>query len=738
MIKIFNLNKEINDKKIFSNINLEIPINKLTFIIGPSGVGKSTLLNVLGGIDKEYDGTIEYNFNNISIDPSTLLKNNYVDFIFQDYNLFEDLSVEDNLVFPLNFLGHNLSKEEIIKVINELGIKEIQLNEKVKNLSGGEKQRIAIARAILRKSEFILADEPTGNLDTENSENIFKILSSLSKKRTIIVVSHDLEAAKKYGDYIYDLKNNQLLENKSTCNEYLFNDIKNNLGKNNFWNKYKPLLKFSWVGIKRKIISFILMIFLIASTSALLSNTYSLHNNSQFVSTKYFKETNSDFIELKYQNYPTNLIDIKKNDELNNRIGNLSSTSYYSYYPESRIVALTNSDKILELNFDEIDNSSFWTNKLASMNIIGKASLDVNEVIVWKKDAEKYNLDLYTNNELKIDNGIILKIVGIVDYDYMIDLSNYYSYVNNYEKINIFVSTETTKKISSEINKNSKFSFSILKYINDEIAVQIANSSMIDYDENLNDNEFTFISPVKKQLNIGEKYKIDSDFHIDMDLVLNNFLIDKNSENTKIKFSKKTFENLKKIHSEYISGYPNSLLIYFNSAENLQKSLNLLDDLAKEDSKIVIHTNFASLGKMIVENSKDTTKIIFIFAISIFMISIIAVAIFSHLIVSSKSKEIALLKLLGLNSRQSLIYHLFSFIFVALVSIVFSLLIMYPIYLIFTLLINNLALLKFNWLLNITTLFIFWSAISFVSFLIYFFVSLRKFYAKTNRLLKEK
>lgn len=275
------------------------------------------------------------------------------------------------------------------------------------------------------------------------------------------------------------------------------NDIKNNLGKNNFWNKYKPLLKFSWAGIKRKIISFILIIFLISSTSALLSNTYSLHNNSQFVSTKYFKETNSDFIELKYQTYSTNLIDIKKIDELNNRIGNLSSTSYYSYYPESRIVALTNSDKILELNFDEIDNSSFWTNKLASMNIIGKASLDVNEVIVWKKDAEKYNLDLYTNNELKIDNGIILKIVGIVDYDDMIDLSNYYSYIKNNEKINIFVSTETTKKISLEINKNSKFSFSILKHIDDENAIQIANSSMIDYDENLNDNEFTLISPVK-------------------------------------------------------------------------------------------------------------------------------------------------------------------------------------------------------------------------------------------------
>lgn len=189
---------------------------------------------------------------------------------------------------------------------------------------------------------------------------------------------------------------------------------------------------------------------------------------------------------------------LKKIDELNNRIGNLSSTSYYSYYPEWRIVALTNSDKILELNFDEIDNSSFWTNKLASMNVIGKASLDVNEVIVWKKDAEKYNLDLYTNNELKIDNGIILKIVGIVDYDDMIDLSNYYSYIKNNEKINIFVSTETTKKISLEINKNSKFSFSILKYIDDENAIQIANSSMIDYDENLNDNEFTLISPVKK------------------------------------------------------------------------------------------------------------------------------------------------------------------------------------------------------------------------------------------------
>lgn len=200
MIKLKNIYKKFKYQKLFDDLNLEIPKNKLTFIVGKSGSGKSTLLNLIAGIDKPDKGKIIFEANSKPL----------VDLIFQEFNLIQNLSVKNNIKIGNHIKGDDFSSTEFEQDIKNLDLKNEIQKEKTKNISGGEKQRVAILRAITRKSSIILADEPTGNLDTTNSENIFNILKKESLSKTVVVVSHDLESAKKYADRIIYLADGKI------------------------------------------------------------------------------------------------------------------------------------------------------------------------------------------------------------------------------------------------------------------------------------------------------------------------------------------------------------------------------------------------------------------------------------------------------------------------------------------------------------------------------------------------
>lgn len=201
MIEIKNLKKSFGEKILFEDFNYTILDKQMIAIVGKSGCGKSTLLNMIGLLDNEYRGEILFDGKNIAIEKEKIRNEyirNHINYLFQNYALIDTDSVIDNLLLALEY--DKVTKEEkhskINEVLNLVGLENYQ-NKKIYTLSGGEQQRVALARAILKKGNIILADEPTGNLDDENSALVMKILRNLQQSgKAIILVTHNLELAK--------------------------------------------------------------------------------------------------------------------------------------------------------------------------------------------------------------------------------------------------------------------------------------------------------------------------------------------------------------------------------------------------------------------------------------------------------------------------------------------------------------------------------------------------------------
>src|SRR6478735_6591731 len=200
---------------ILKNIDFDVKKGEFVAIVGPSGSGKSTLLNILGTLDRPTSGDIYINGVDVfSLNDYDLayLRNNAIGFIFQSYNLINRASVLKNIEIPCIISGLNKKErlERAFKIMGLLGIED-KGSFKPFNLSGGQQQRVAIARALMNNPSIILADEPTGNLDTKTGNEVFNLLKMLSNKydRTIIMVTHNPELAIKT-DRIIHLKDGEL------------------------------------------------------------------------------------------------------------------------------------------------------------------------------------------------------------------------------------------------------------------------------------------------------------------------------------------------------------------------------------------------------------------------------------------------------------------------------------------------------------------------------------------------
>ena len=267
MIILNNITKTYKSKKTedtiaLNNINLSFSNTGLTFILGKSGCGKSTLLNLLGGLDTPTSGEIIFkgkNLNSFKSNDYDSYRNTQVGFVFQEYNLVEKFNVFDNVSYALKLQNNKIDSDKVLSVLDKVGIKDLAYR-KVNELSGGQKQRVAIARALVKNPSIILADEPTGNLDTESSKMIFDILKNLSQERLIIVVSHDEESANNYADRIIKLQDGVVL---SDNNQNLsIEDNNYSIQKNHL--SFKEAFKFSIKNLFGHKIKLLLSIILIA------------------------------------------------------------------------------------------------------------------------------------------------------------------------------------------------------------------------------------------------------------------------------------------------------------------------------------------------------------------------------------------------------------------------------------------------------------------------------------------
>ena len=254
MIIIEKVNKYFNRRRrneihIINNTSLELENKGLVAILGQSGSGKTTLLNAIGGLDKVSKGKIYINGKKITrrrTNTVDKIRNLNIGYIFQDYKLIENMSVFDNVAISLRMIGIK-NKKEIEKRVNYV-LEAVNMyryrNRPAQMLSGGEKQRVAIARAIVKNPSIVIADEPTGNLDSKNSLEIMNIIKAISKEKLVILVTHEVDLAKFYATRIVELQDGKIVndyanESKESLEYRLDNKIylKDFKDINNFKNK---------------------------------------------------------------------------------------------------------------------------------------------------------------------------------------------------------------------------------------------------------------------------------------------------------------------------------------------------------------------------------------------------------------------------------------------------------------------------------------------------------------------
>ena len=212
MLEIRDLTKIYHPKKgvpiyALNKVSLTLPDTGMVFILGKSGSGKSTLLNVLGGLDSYDRGEFYINGQSTDLFKQShydSYRNTYIGFIFQEYNILKELTVAQNIALAIELQGRKATSEEISSILTEVDL--MGLATRLPNeLSGGQLQRVAIARALVKNPQIIMADEPTGALDSNTSRQIFELLKRLSSKRLVLIVSHDREYSEQYADRIVEL-----------------------------------------------------------------------------------------------------------------------------------------------------------------------------------------------------------------------------------------------------------------------------------------------------------------------------------------------------------------------------------------------------------------------------------------------------------------------------------------------------------------------------------------------------
>ena len=258
MLKLNNISKSYKTgdfiQHALNDVSLEFRKNEFVSILGPSGSGKTTLLNIIGGLDRYDKGDLIINnkstkkFKDKDWDA---YRNNCVGFIFQSYNLIPHISILDNVEMSLTLSGINKKtrRKKAIKALEKVGLKD-HIHKKPNQLSGGQMQRVAIARSLVNDPEIILADEPTGALDTKTSKQIMDLIKEIAQDKLVIMVTHNPELAKNYSTRIVEFLDGNLVSDSNPLEEQVKDDNKVKIKKTSM--KFFTALNLSFNNIKTK------------------------------------------------------------------------------------------------------------------------------------------------------------------------------------------------------------------------------------------------------------------------------------------------------------------------------------------------------------------------------------------------------------------------------------------------------------------------------------------------------
>ncbi|MCI8361673.1 MAG: ATP-binding cassette domain-containing protein [Clostridia bacterium] len=460
MLKLKDVSKFYYNKGLiatgFTKINLELKMGEFVVITGESGSGKSTLLNVLSGLDSYEEGEMYINGEETSHYTEKDFEDyrrKYIANIFQSFNLVNSYTVYQNveLVMLLNGYKKSQVKQKVLDIIEKVGLTEFK-NTKVSKLSGGQKQRVAIARAMIKETPIIVADEPTGNLDSASSKDVIELLKKVAKDRLVIVVTHNIEQVEEYATRIIKMHDGRIIENKEIKNVEVPEKVEESkYTKITIANKYRLGIRNTFNIIPKFLLLFAVFLFI---TVALLSEYAS------FSQTEY--EANKAGYNVFFRDLSEERIIIKKKDKTA-----FTKEDYEKIEKLETVKYVVKDDVTLDSNisiyeeemgiylYGDAKEESFFDGELTA----GRMPEKENEIVVRIPKDYYYvrnGAEQILNKEFRRDNDYSkytrenakILVVGVKLYEEN-DMFNYYG-----QNTTFYVTNEYLNKYREELNQN--------------------------------------------------------------------------------------------------------------------------------------------------------------------------------------------------------------------------------------------------------------------------------------------
>lgn len=667
-------------------VSVKFRKNEFVAILGPSGSGKTTCLNVIGGLDKYDSGDLIINgrstkeFNDTDWDA---YRNNSIGFIFQSYNLINHLDIISNVEMGMTLSGVSQSKkrEKALEVLERVGLKE-HVHKKPNQLSGGQMQRVAIARALANDPDIILADEPTGALDTKTSVEIMKLIKSIAKDKLVIMVTHNPELANNYANRIIEFKDGSIVNDSKELKEEI-TDGSYSLKKTSM--NFLTALKLSFTNIKTKKGRTFLTAF--ASSIGIIGIAVILSLSSGF-NTK-IEEVQSDTLS----EYPITItktsqeVDMKAMQEEmkkkeTGKIEYVDSDEVYLYNQKDNIKTHKNnfSDDFMTY-LDNIDKgicSSIGYTRIASMNLVRK--IDDNYKEVSFKDESGDTLSMPSNT--------------ISSYPEMIDDSQGSYIEKNYDLLAGKYPTKKTDLVLVVDYKN-RVDENVLK----SLGIDIKDVKSIDFDKlvgmefKLIDNddyyEKTSFKTYMPTSDLEKAYNSDNSTTLTLKAVvrenadtgvgmlangiaysdsLAELVVENALDSDIVKAQKKVNYNVltrKEVDKEaksslisYLGGdsTPYAIMIYpknFDAKDQVVEYLDDYNDKVNSSKDKIVYTDLAqAMSDMTGGIMNGITIVLVAFASISLVVSLIMVGIITYISVLERTKEIGILRALGARKKD--------------------------------------------------------------------------------------
>lgn len=649
MLKLENVSKIYYTNGIvatgISKVNLELNIGEFVVITGESGSGKSTLLNVISGIDSYEEGEMYINGKETSHYTEKDFeeyRKKYIANIFQSFNLINSYTVYQNveLVLLLNGYKRRQIKKKVLDIIDKVGLTKFK-NTKVSKLSGGQKQRVAIARAIVKDTPIIVADEPTGNLDTKSAYEIIELLKNVAKDKLVVIVTHNIEQVEKYATRIIKMHDGRMIQNTEIKNINEDSKITQASGKNiTIPNQYRLGIRNTFNIFSKFILLFIVFTFMSVAFLA---------EYSAFKLVEHSTEESSG--------YSANLRDISKERILINKQNRESFTEddYNKIKQLSNIDYIVEDDISLDTEFILINDTLNTYGYIKDINNF-KGNIDIGRMpenddeIILKANKDDYTitqmLDETLNSEFSLQKSYregdtirTVKIVGIQ-----------YNENNTIYDRTFYVSNEVKKVVRSYVHNQ----YSDMK--------TLLNDKYVQYNIETSEN----VEPGTAIVNDDLKYQFKNNKIINqnINISVSNIYYEDNIDLTITKTFTKS--NLKKLtgYTDY-SYYQNAIIINPDDYNSLYDKPSYQSSVYVKDASIIEQTmsELENLGlkpkkatdfKVEYENESQIVKI---FKVVVTIFVIIVVFFISYLIISIilKSRNIyyTTLRMLGATSKST-------------------------------------------------------------------------------------